>query len=157
MLTRWDPFRDMISMRRMMDRMIDQSLGENGDLPQAEWSLPLDVVEHENEYVVKANLPGVKPDDLDITYDKGVLSIRGETKEESDKEEGQYHLRERRWGTFSRSISLPTVIQADEIQANFSNGILSLTLPKSEDVKPKRIAIQQGDQQKTIEAKSHTH
>jgi HSP20 family protein len=152
MLSRFDPFRDMVSMRRMMDRMIDQSLNGEGEVAQSDWALPLDVLEQENEYVVKASLPGVKLDDIDVTFNKGVLTIKGEIKEDVEKEEGQYHLRERRWGTYSRSVSLPSSINGDAIQAEYKEGILSLRLPKSEEVKPKRIKITQG--QEMISAKA---
>ena len=150
MLTRWDPFRDMLSMRRTMDRLIDQSLTGDGENGQADWLLPLDVIEQDNEYIVKASLPGVKPDDIDVTFNKGVLTVKGETKEESDKVEGQYHMRERRYGSFSRSIALPSSIDANAIRAEYQDGILALRLPKTEEVKPKRIAINGGH--KTIEA-----
>ena len=154
MLTRWDPFRDLVTMRRAMDRMIENSLTENDRDVTSEWGLPLDVIEDENEYVVKASLPGVKPDDLDITYNKGTLTIKGELKDESDTTKGQYHVRERRYGTFARSISLPSSVKAEDIQADFKDGILILKLPKSEEVKPKRIAIHSGDGGKMIEGKS---
>jgi HSP20 family protein len=149
MLTRWDPFRDMVSMRRMMDRLIDQSLTGEGENVQAEWTLPLDVIEQENEFVVKASLPGVKLDDIDVTFNKGMLTIKGEMKEESEKEEGQYHLHERRWGSYSRSIALPSSVEANAIRAEYQDGILLLRLPKTEEVKPKRITINAG--QKAIE------
>jgi HSP20 family protein len=153
MLSRWDPFREMVSMRRAMDRLIENSFGE--DMPQtSEWGLPLDVVENEDNYVVKASVPGIKPDDLEITYNKGMLVIRGEIKDESETTEGEYHLRERRFGAFSRTISLPTTVKADEIQADYKDGILSLHLPKAEEVKPKRIPIGSGEQQKVIEGRS---
>ncbi len=150
MLARWDPFREMLQMRRTMDRLIDGSLTEN-DFGQSEWSLPLDVVEKDNEYVVKASLPGIKPEDIDVTLDKGLLTIKGQVQDESDKEEGQYHLRERRFGMFSRTIQLPTSVNADQIQADYKDGILMLTLPKTEEVKPKKIAIKHAD--KMVESK----
>jgi HSP20 family protein len=156
MLTRWDPFREMVTMRRAMDRLIESSLGDQGDLPQEEWMLPLDVVEQEDQYLVKASLPGIKPEDIDITYNKGVLTIKAELKEENEKAEGQYHLRERRSGTFVRSISLPGSVKGDEIQADYNDGVLELRLPKSEEVKPKRIAIQsaQKSDQKMLNGKA---
>lgn len=153
MLTRWDPFRDMMVMRRTMDRMIDNSINEEQGTP-SDWGLPLDVIEDENEYTVKASVAGIKPDDLDITYNKGVLTIRGEIKDDRETNKGQYHLRERRYGTFSRSLALPTSISADSIQASYNDGILTLKLPKAEEVKPKRIAINgAGNGQKVIEPK----
>ena len=140
MLSRWDPFREMMTMRRAMDRLLDSSLtGEATETP--EWSLPLDVVEEETEYLVKASLPGIKPEDLDITYNKGMLTIKGEVKDERETTEGQYHLRERRFGTFSRTIALPTTVKPEDIQANYQDGVLTLTLPKAEETKPKRIQV----------------
>ena len=153
MLTRWDPFRDLVSMRRAMDRLMESSLTEDGDVT-SEWGLPLDVVEDENQYVVKASLPGVKADDLDITFNKGSLTIRGEIKDESETTQGQYHLRERRYGTFSRTITLPTTVKAEDIQADYHDGILELKMPKSEEVKPKRIQIQSSGGNRMIEPKS---
>jgi HSP20 family protein len=153
MLTRWDPFREMLSMRRAMDRLIENTTGENWDEVN-EWSLALDVVEDENAFTVKATLPGVSPDDIDVTFNRGMLTIKGSVKDESETTKGQYHLRERRYGSFSRTISLPASVKAEDIQADYKDGVLSLTLPKTEEVKPKRIAIQAGNGQKVIEANS---
>lgn len=154
MLTRWDPFREMVTMRRAVDRLMENSLGEQGEWTKAEWALALDVIEHENEFLVKASLPGVKPEDLDITFDKGILTLRGELRDESEKEQGQYHMRERRFGTFIRSVSLPTTVKADDINANYQDGVLTLHLPKAEEVKPRRIAIHTGEQ-KVINPKNN--
>ena len=155
MLSRWDPFREMVSMRRAVDRLIENSMG-NGDewSQQAEWSLPLDVVEEEDAYVVKASIPGIKPEDLEITYNKGMLTIKGETKDETETTKGEYHLRERRFGTFSRTISLPATVKPDDIQATCENGTLTLKLPLSEEIKPKRIPIQSGSETKIINARN---
>ena len=152
MLNRFDPFREMVSMRRMMDRLIDQGFTGDGDSVTADWALPLDVVEQNDQFIVKASLPGVKMDDIDVTFNNGVLSIKAEIKEDSEHKAEQYHLRERRWGSFSRSISMPSTIQADEIKAEYQDGILVLHLPKSEAMKPKRIAITQG--KKMIDSKT---
>lgn len=152
MLTRWDPFREMVSMRRAMDRLIENAFGDE-ITGAGDWGLPLDVVEDEDAYVVKASLPGVKPENVEVTFNKGMLSIRGEVKDESETTKGQYHLRERRFGSFSRTISLPSSVKADDIQASYEDGILTLKLPKSEEVKPKRIQITAGNK-KMIEGKS---
>ena len=140
MLTRWDPFREMLSMRRQMDRMFDRALEPSwSDTPM--WDLALDVVENKDDFLVKASLPGINPDDLEITYTDNVLTIKGETKDDQEVKEDQYHLRERRYGVFSRSISLPDRVKADAIQASYDAGVLTLKLPKVEEAKPKRIAI----------------
>lgn len=117
------------------------------------WSLPLDVVENEDEFVVKASIPGIQPDELDITFTNHTLTIKGEVKREEDIEESRYHLRERRYGRFERSIYLPTDVEADKIEASYNAGVLSLRLPKSEEVKPKRIAIKSGESQKMLEGR----
>ena len=152
MLTRWDPFRDLVSMRRAMDRLMENSLGEDREVT-SEWGLPLDVVEDENDFIVKASLPGVKPDDLDITYSKGMLTIKGEIKDESETTKGQYHLRERRYGLFTRTINLPSSVKAEDIQADYHDGILELKMPKTEEVKPKRIPIQSGGGDRVLDSK----
>jgi HSP20 family protein len=153
MLARRDPFREILNLRSAMDRMFDNSFfGGQMDWPQEfTQNLALDVVEKEDEFLVKASIPGINPDDLDITFANGTLTIQGETKDEQEKQEERYHLRERRYGSFSRSISLPTTIDADHIEANYDKGVLTLRLPKTEEVRPKRIAIQSG-QTKVIEA-----
>lgn len=112
--------------------------------------MPLDVIEKDDEYLVKASLPGIKPEDLDITYQSNTLSIQGETTEEEKHEDARYHLQERRFGRFSRSVTLPDV-DADKIEAEYHDGVLTLHLPKSEEVKPKRIQIQTGGSQKVLE------
>jgi len=103
--------------------------------------------------VVKASVPGINPDDLEITFTDGTLTIKGETREEKNVEETHYHMRERRFGRFSRSISLPTNLDADKIEASYDTGVLTLRLPKAEEMKPKRIEVKSGTKQQTIEGK----
>jgi HSP20 family protein len=154
-LIRWDPFREMSTMRSMMEHMWDDNFfGPRGDwLKSMNWELPLDVVETENEFLVKASLPGINPDDLDITYSNGAISIKGEMKEEKDVKEQQFHLRERRFGSFFRTVSLPSTVKADAIDAKYVSGVLTLRLPKSEEAKPKRISVQSSNPIKMIEGK----
>ena len=99
-------------------------------------------------------MPGVKPEDIDITYEKGMLTVKGQLKDESETAKGQYQLRERRYGAFSRTINLPATVKAEDIQANYQDGVLTLKMPKAEEVKPKRIAIRAADGQKVIEGKN---
>jgi HSP20 family protein len=154
-LIRWDPFREMVSMRRSMDRLFDDFIseqpGEWGKL--LPWDLALDVVENKNDFVVKASLAGIKPEDLDITYNENTLTIKGETSEETEKEEARYHLRERRYGSFSRSISLPRGVKGESIEASYEAGVLTLRLPKSEEIKPKRITVHSASTHPVIEGK----
>ena len=161
-LTRWDPFREMMTLRSAMDRLFDDTFFgprsnwmERSGLDLSSWELALDVAETNDEYVVKASLPGMNPDDLDVTLNNNVLTIQGEIteeKEEKPDEDRRYHLRERRYGSFSRSISLPSTVNADAIQANFEAGVLTLRLPKVEEAKPRRIEVRNG--QKMIEGKA---
>ncbi len=153
-IVRWDPFREMMALRRDMDRLMDESLGGNSWDEASQWELPLDVKETEDEYTVQAALPGVKPDEIEITYNNGMLTIQAETHAEQEKKEERILVRERRFGTFSRSINLPSAVDANKIQADYNDGVLTLHLPKSEEVKPKRIPIQSGSKnsEKMIDA-----
>jgi HSP20 family protein len=104
--------------------------------------------------VVKASVPGINPDDLEITFNNNTLTIRGEIKEEKEVEEAHYHLRERRYGSFARSLTLPAGIEANKIEANYEAGVLKLHLPKAEEIKPKKIAIHTKSEPRMIEAKA---
>lgn len=154
-IMRYDPFRELWDVRNMMDRIFDDTFntGLRGDSTRT-WGLPMDVVENENEYIVKASIPGVHPDDLDVTYNNNILTVSGEVKGEQETEDTRYHLRERRFGKFSRSIQLPNRIEADKIEAQYESGELILHLPKSDEVKPKRISIHSGgEKQKMLEGR----
>ncbi len=152
MLTRWDPFQEMINLRRTVDRLFDNVSPDHEYSQTAMWGLAVDMVENKDDFVLKASIPGINPDDLDISYADDTLTIKGEIKEDKESKEDQYHLRERRYGSFMRSIVLPTKIKGDAIEASYQNGVVTLRLPKAEEVKPKRIAIKVNDQ-KMIEGK----
>ncbi len=151
-IVRWDPYREMMSLRSMVDRMFENTLASTNWQPAA-WDVALDVAETDDEFLVKASLPGINPEDLEITYNANVLSIKGEVREEKETEQTQYHLRERRYGSFCRSISLPSTVKADAIEANYEAGVLTLHLPKAEEAKPKRILVQGAAAPKVIEGK----
>jgi HSP20 family protein len=142
-IERFDPFREAVSLSDAMNSLFRESFVRPGNgLPAgAGVALPLDVKEGENDFVIKASLPGVKPDDVQITVHGDVLSIRGETKVEEEKKGETWHLRERRHGAFQRSVSLATPIDADKAQAHFEHGVLTLTLPKAEAARPKQIKV----------------
>ncbi len=144
-IVRWDPFREMAALRNTMDRLFEEPFMQRSVLWERpmidEWSLALDVVEDDDKYTVKASLPGVDPDDIEVTLTDNVLTIKGEMKQDEEIEEKNYHLRERRFGRFTRSIALPATVQADKVEAINENGVLTLYLPKTEEVKPKKIAI----------------
>lgn len=140
-ITRFEPIRDLVSVRRDMDRLFDQFFASPGTT-RSDWSVPMvDMYQTENEIVVKATLPGLEPDDLDIQITGDLLTIRGEIKHEIDEEGAKYHLREHRYQTFSRSLTLPVPIVTDKANAEMKNGILHLTLPKAEEAKPKVINV----------------
>ncbi|MBC7260093.1 MAG: Hsp20/alpha crystallin family protein [Chloroflexi bacterium] len=143
-LVRWDPFREMVSLREAMDRLFEESFVRPfGPLFRAEGvsTLAIDMYETDNDVVVKASVPGVKAKDLDITVTGNMLTIKGEVKEESEGKKGDYHYRERRYGAFQRSVTLPVDVQADKAEATFEDGVLTLRLPKVEEAKPKQITI----------------
>ena len=135
-IERWDPFREAISLREAMNSLLQESFVRPGG-PAA---LPLDVSETEDEYVVKASLPGVRPEDVQITVQGDTLTIRGETKAEEEKGE-RWHLRERRFGAFERSVTLSSPVHSDKAEARYDDGVLTLTLPKAEGAKPRQIKI----------------
>jgi HSP20 family protein len=141
---RWDPFREAVSLRDAMNALFQESfVRPSGSLSQGGGpaALPLDVSENENEFVVKASLPGVKPEDVQITIHGDTLTIQSESKSEEEKKGERWHLRERRSGSFQRSIVLTTPVNSDKAQAQFEHGVLTLTLPKSEQAKPRQIKI----------------
>ena len=152
MFTRYDPFREMLAVRNTMERLLDSAVTGSSTVQAATLGLALDVAERENEYVVKASLPGVDLNDLEITYTNNTLTIKGEVREEQELEEATYHLRERSYGSFARSITLPAGVESDKIEANYEAGVLTLRLPKAEEIKPKKIAIKAGEGHKVIEA-----
>ena len=143
-LVRWEPFRDLISLREAMDRLFEESFIH----PRVGWMAPLgvgalavDMYETDQDVVIKSSVPGVKPDDLDITITGDTLTIKGETKTEEKVEKANYIRQECRYGAFCRSLTLPTTIVAEKAKAEFENGVLTLTLPKAEEVKPKTIKV----------------
>ncbi|GAB4563358.1 MAG: Hsp20/alpha crystallin family protein [Anaerolineae bacterium] len=143
-LMRWDPFRDFMALRNTMDRLFEEAFLTPSRLLSSttEWGLALDLAEDENEFIVKAAIPGVRPEDLDISIADNVLTIRGELKADEEIKESQYHLRERRYGRFTRSVRLPAPVNADGAQATYEHGVLTLRIPKAEEVRPKRITVQ---------------
>jgi HSP20 family protein len=143
-LIRWDPFREVQTFRQMMDRMMDESnMGGQRAWPQAGDGFPLalDVAEDQDKYIVKASIPGVDPNNIDITLTDNVLTIKGETRQEKDVDEKNYQIRERRYGSFTRSIALPAGVDPEKVEAIHEHGVLTLHLPKTEAVKPKKIAV----------------
>jgi HSP20 family protein len=143
-LVRLDPVRDMMSLREAMDRLFEESVVRPRTwLASGEGvaALAVDVFESEDDVTVRASIPGVQPEDIDISITGEVLTIKGETSEDNEEKQGNYHLRERRYGAFQRTVTLPTLVNTDKATADFEHGVLTLTLPKVEEVKPKSIKI----------------
>jgi HSP20 family protein len=142
-LTVWKPF-EFDRLRKEMDRLWDSFFEGRPDRrirEEGEWLPSLDVAETKGDLVVKAELPGMDPKDIEISLSEGVLTIRGEKKQEKEEKEEGYHLIERSYGSFTRSIRLPKDVQNDKINASFKNGVLKVVLPKSEEAKKKEIKI----------------
>jgi HSP20 family protein len=132
----------MMTLRDAMDRLFDDAFTRPLRLNDGHWSMPaVDMYQTDNEIVVKAAIPGVKTDDVQINVTGEVLTIKGEVKEKEETQERAYHLREQRWGMFERTLALPTDVVADKAKAEFESGILTITLPKAEEVRPKTISI----------------
>ena len=147
-LVRWNPVREAADLFNEFDRVLEYPLlRQRWGMPLrtnevvGSWNLALDVAEKGDVFTVKASLPGISPDDLNVTLEDNVLTIQGETKEDETIEENSYHIRERRYGSFSRSVRFPVPVEGDKVEAEYENGVLTLTIPKAEAVKPKRIAV----------------
>lgn len=144
-MTRWEPAREMMTLREAMDHLFNDAFTRPFSMVReggSNWSSPaIDMYQTENEVVVKAAVPGFKADEVQINVTEDVLTIKGELKQEEEKKEKSWQIREHRWGAFERSITLPTAVTSDRARADFENGILTITLPKSERVKPKTITI----------------
>ena len=143
-LMRWQPMDDLVSFRDAMDRLFDESLIKprwGWIAPMSAANLAIDMFETKDEVVVKAALPGVKPEEVEVTITGNTLTISGESKEENEVKEKDYLRQERRYGSFTRTVSLPDGLKADKADASFQNGVLTLKIPKSEEVKPKTIQV----------------
>lgn len=145
-LTRWEPFREMRRVHDMLDRAFEEGLlgNVNDGLSLYEGLAPVDVYQTDDAIVVEASMPGVKPDDIDISVTGDTLTIRGEVREIKNTGNGdgrQYHVRERRYSRFARSLTLPSMVDANKADAEIENGILTLTIPKAEEAKPRQITV----------------
>ncbi|MDQ7031039.1 MAG: Hsp20/alpha crystallin family protein [Ardenticatenia bacterium] len=144
-LARWDPFREMVSLRDAMDRLFEESFILPRRLFGEVWSgmvyqLPVDVYETADEYVVEAVIPGIPVDKINIEFQEGALTISGEVPR-VEPEGATYHLRERWYGRFQRTLTFPTAVDADKIEATLENGVLRVHLPKTAEARPKQIRV----------------
>ncbi|HLF05084.1 MAG TPA: Hsp20/alpha crystallin family protein [Dehalococcoidia bacterium] len=143
-LQRWDPFSDLRRVQQDMDRLW------RGFMPAAEhpemesWAIPLDVAQEGDNIVVHASMPGVKPDDIQVSIENNVLTIKGQTKEEKEHQEGDYLMRERRAGGFHRSLRLPDTVDTEKAKPYYENGVLTVSFPKVESKKAKQLKVTVG-------------
>ena len=143
----WDPFRDLSDLQREMNRVFSgfgRSLAprRDGDLEVGIWAMPLDVYETKDQLIVKAEMPGFKPEDIELSVLGTTLTVKGERKQESELKEENSYRRELAYGSFQRQIDLPQVVNTDVLKATYKNGILEISLPKREEAKPKQIKVQ---------------
>ncbi len=145
-LQRWDPLFDF---RRAMNRHVrttrfGRPVLAHSETEKKEWAIPLDVVEQEDELLIRASIPGVKVDDIDVSIENRVLTIKAETKTEAEHKEGGYLMRERRSGSFFRSLRLPETVDTDQAKTSYNDGVLTVNLPKAESKKAKHLKIEAG-------------
>ena len=149
-LTRWDPLYEIRRARRLANRRragFPTSAAVAGYFDGAErrdWSIPLDIVRDGDNVTVKASLPGVKPEDIDVTIEDGVLTIKADTNVEEEREDGGYVVRERRAGSFHRSLRLSDHVDTDKVEPRYENGVLTITLPVAESKKAKHLTVAVG-------------
>jgi len=152
-LIRWDPARELGSLQGEMNRLFntffDAPAPGNGGAQR--WVPAMDLVEEQDHYVLRADLPGMTEEDVNIELDDNVLTVSGERKEESETKHEGYHRIERSRGSFSRALTLPEGVDAEAISASFDNGVLEVRIPKPEERKPRRVQIGVGSSPKTIE------
>jgi len=140
-LTRWEPAREMMTLREAMDRLFDDAFTRPIGFFRDAGGPAIDMYQTDNEVVVKAAIPGFKAEDVQINVTGDVLTVRGEMHEENESNEKTWQMRERRFGSFERSVMLPTQVTADKAQAEFEDGVLTITLPKAEESRPKTITV----------------
>jgi HSP20 family protein len=140
-MSRWDPFRELSSIQNELNRLFGRTFtGEVGER-EAAWVPAVDIAETQERFLITAELPGVEPDDVDISVENSVLTLRGERKFYRETREDDFHRIERRFGSFARSITLPSTADAERINASFDAGLLTIEVPKREEAKPRKIQV----------------
>ncbi|MBC7911770.1 MAG: Hsp20/alpha crystallin family protein [Pyrinomonadaceae bacterium] len=160
-IVRYDPFRDLRSLQDEVNRLFSTNLsrtfGEEG-IARGAWNPSVDIYENKDQIVLEAELPGMKREDFDLSIENNVITLRGERRFEKKEESDNYHRVERAYGSFARSFTLPQTVQADDVTAEYRNGVLRVTMPKREEVKARRIEVagESGEAKgaRTIEAKA---
>ena len=145
-IVRWQPFRDLLATEREFDRIFREAFSplfteREGELSTRAWAPAVDIFETEDNIVLKAEVPGVEPKDVEVRVEDNTLYLKGERKFEKETKEENYHRIERSYGSFARSFALPNSIDGEKVAAEYKDGLLTLTLPKREEAKPKTIKI----------------
>ena len=142
---KWEPFRDLMAMQDRMTRLFDETLSRiwKEEVPRGVWSPPVDIMERENEVILKVDLPEMNQNDVDIKVEENMLIIRGERKFIKETPSGDYLQIERPYGTFQRTFAIPRVIDQEKIKATYKDGVLRVVLPKREEVHPKQILVEE--------------
>lgn len=155
MIQRFNPFNDLRQMQDTMDRMwrrFGDNAGGSAENPHIEgWAMPLDVVQKGDDTVIRASMPGVAPDNIQVSIEDNVLTIRGQTSEAHEEKNGNYLMRERRSGSFHRALRLPDSVDPDKAHPHYQNGVLTITIPKAEAKRARQLEIQVGDASTTLE------
>ena len=143
-IIRWDPFRDLVTLRDKMNRLFEDAYSSGSserDMISSTWSPSVDIYESEKEIILTAEVPGLSEKDIEIQIEDNSLTIKGERKFEKETQEENYHRIERAYGQFCRTFSLPTHIDQEKIKAEHENGVLKIMMPKKEESKPKSVKI----------------
>ena len=145
-IKKWDPFRDLLSLQERMNKLFEESLLQTGkerqDISIAGWSPAMDVMESDEEIVLKAELPGIELKDVEVLIKDNILTLRGERKFEKEEKKENYHRIERSYGVFQRSFTLPATVEQEKVKARMKDGILEVRLPKTKEEKSKKIEIE---------------
>ena len=146
-ITRWEPFKDLMIMQERMNRLFNEFFSrpagyDEEGTGQGAWAPLVDICETDDDMILKAELPGMKQEDIQIEIRENVLTLKGERKQENDLKEGQYHRVERSFGAFQRLFTLPNAIQPEKVKARYKDGVLEITMPKAEVVRPRHIDIE---------------
>jgi len=142
---KWEPFRDLMAMQDRMTRLFDETLSHiwKEEVPRRIWSPPVDILERENEVILKVDLPEMNQNDIEIKVEENTLIIRGERKFIQETPHGNYLQIERPYGTFKRTFAIPRMIDLEKIKAAYKDGVLRIVLPKKEEVHPKQIVVEE--------------
>lgn len=148
-LTRWNPWQELFSLHDQMDQLFNEAFGglagpRSGGGGEKAMTLPIDIRQTGEAFVLEASVPGFKPEDVEVTVDQNVLTIQGTQTQEAEEQKGGWVRRERRTGSFHRQVVLPAEVRADEITASFENGVLTVTVPRAQKAQPKRIRVAPG-------------